>query len=115
MKYLLFAGYILLLFGSFLLPHADAKDVVINDGFELTAASFNLYWRVEGFDGSLYPAVWAVQAHDTTGDGNINRAFRSDPFVHPIFKVSEGYLIQDIYVVAGTTYQVSADVCYNNC
>ena len=94
---------------------ASGKDIVINDGFELKGKDLDVYWTVDGFDESLYPSCWAVQYFDTNGDGQASGSFRTDPFTHSLFGISEGYLKQHIFVEAGKTYVVSADICYANC
>ena len=91
------------------------KELVINNGFELNPDDLEVYWTVEGFDQTIYPLPFGVEYYDTNGDGQLSQAFRSDPFEHPLWGTSEGYLKQQIFVEAGKTYIFSADICYYNC
>ena len=93
-----------------------AKDVVINDGFELDMSGLEEYWSVEDFESTYPYPCWGVNPFDTTGDGMSSLAFWSFPFKDdPKYGDCEGYLVQQIFVQAGRSYLISGDICRTNC
>jgi len=82
---------------------AAAGDLVLNDGLELQETRL---WVETGNVPSYHRGVVEF---DVTGNGRASWAY----YQHPGDDISGG-LEQTIYVQAGVTYTVSADICYHN-
>ena len=87
------------LFWFVALPGA-AKDIVINDGFEMRDIT---YWE---FTGTI--KEYGVVKYEVAGPLKESWCF----WTRPWDKV-EGTLAQWVYVIAGVTYEVSMDICYH--
>jgi hypothetical protein len=89
-------------------PATSAKEIIINDGFELGS------WEYFTSFGS--PDAQFITAYDVKngfGGPEISLCFsqRSSGGKGG----NDGGLRQDVFVQAGVTYVVSADICYHNC
>ena len=90
---------LLLMLGSFQL--GAAKDVAINDGFELTTTA---YW-------TEYGAVFQfIDYFDVNGNGTANYALASHPGTS-----SDGGVTQLVYMMANQPYTITIDIAYYNC
>ncbi len=95
-------GAVALLFFSIALTPAMAQEVVNNDGFE---TGDYVYWTHGG--PSPY---FGVEDFDVTGDGS-----KSPCFYQTTYTGYNKNIKQTIYLIAGLTYDVNADVAYENC
>ncbi|MHC4943465.1 MAG: hypothetical protein ACYTG7_10650 [Planctomycetota bacterium] len=77
------------------------KDVVINDCFEMMSLD---YWTWEGSPQHM------ITLFDVTGGGDNSWCHLTIPN-----DFTDGSLKQQIFVMAGETYTIEADVCYHNC
>ncbi|MFH1998365.1 MAG: hypothetical protein ABIK28_01730 [Planctomycetota bacterium] len=102
-KGILFPGTMLIAALLSLSP-LQAKDVVVNDGFETQGWH---YWEPSGTIPSAY---LSIPSFAVTGPGNYSMCFD----VRSWDGVSGG-LIQKVYVEAGVTYDVRADFAYELC
>lgn len=84
---------------------ATAKDIVLNNGFEMTDI---LYWVEWG--GTIPPSDRGVKLYDVTGDGTDTYCYWTIPWDN-----GSGGIWQNIPVISGVTYTVTADFCYHNC
>jgi hypothetical protein len=89
-------------------PALDAKDIVVNDGFELPGWG---YWTDYG-----NPDLRLIDYYDVVnGYGGPNSSNCYAQLSSGGMGGNDGGLRQEVYVIAGVTYTVSADLCYHNC
>jgi hypothetical protein len=91
------------LFLGWLCAPASAQETVINSGFELQNT---LYYQKFG---NVPSGEYGVKLFDTTGSGS------SYAFFQVVYDGVSGGLNKTVYLFAGVTYDVSADICYHNC
>ena len=102
MKRLIWMGtfaLLLLLWGG---AEVDAQEVVINNGFEMANPYYYAYYGTVTSRG--------VDIKDVSAPGVFSWCYWQVPGDN-----FYGGLQQWIYVHAGETYNVSADICYHNC
>ena len=93
------AAILLLMCGT-----TQAQEVVLNNGFEMQGPSFYAY------TGNIQSWDRGVDQRDTVTPGVYSWAYWQIPS-----DSGNGGYQQWIYVIAGVTYEINADVCYHNC
>ena len=81
----------------------SAGDLVLNDGLEMQSTA---HWTETGNIPSYHRGVVEF---DVTGNGRKSWAY----YQHPGDEINGG-LEQVVFVQAGVSYEVSADICYHN-
>ncbi|MBU0755748.1 MAG: hypothetical protein KJ645_11455 [Planctomycetes bacterium] len=104
MKICVRLGSVFLLSLLFFFIPAQAKDVVINDGFETQGWQ---YWEPTG---TLPTYEMFVGQFDVTAPNEYSWCFSARTHDGLV-----GGLIQDVFVQAGVAYTVSADFAYTTC
>jgi hypothetical protein len=86
----------------------SAKEILINDSFEL--GNFN-YWTSFGT-----PDFQFIQFYDVeNGFGGPDPSSCFAQMISGGKGGNDGGVRQDVYVEAGVTYVIKADICYHNC
>ena len=85
---------------------AQAKDIVLNTGFE---TGDTLWWQQYG------SIQRGVELFDVDGDTINDMAYWQIPWNAGGGQYEDGGITQQIPLIAGVTYTVSMDICYHNC
>ena len=105
MKKLLILGASTALLFLFLAgPPALAQNVALNDGFEMQNS---VYWTKTG---NMQSAYWGVEKFDTTGNAQNSWCAWQSPA-----NGMNGGFTQTVFLIAGVTYELTADIAYYNC
>lgn len=104
MKRLLLLGVAALLLFLVSSPSGVAQDLVLNNGFEMQSTLYYTYY------GNVPSIERGVNQKDVTAPGAYSWCF----WQIPCNNVSGG-LKQNINVIFGYEYTITADICYHNC